>query len=500
MDACKKTLELLTRGKRVVVCSSTKTFTIAMHSFIAARRPETRILLYNSSTKEDISDVNTYWKTCDLLIYSPSITAGVSFEQEHFDSLVAFLVNSQFTPSVDMVLQQLFRVRNLTDGEMHLYVHDPGSPDLPHTDEDVSKVLKDDVVLVARQYGATQLSFMANQRLSGGRIVYDTERLSYQILKGIIVMKNRSAMHFGNLLPMTLMSDYGIPVNILYRPINKGKYDADLALLEAAVKSVNAEKLPYEALTELTDTAYYHISINMDNASEEERMSKRLYDFRHAMWGVAVDRDPDGFYNDLVIHKDAMDLYCRSKRMKLCCRYSLRTNRMFYSVKMASIICTQDHNMDLFKSNAKYFYMLLLHGQGLLERVLSLEQQSRAKSLEDIVVDDSAIEAGVASYLEDLGASIAKRDACITEESEESDPSPIDKLEFKNAFLKLMDLRNSESGAICIFRKVMLLAFNIDVTRKSSNTKRKSYRQFKMSSAKLASIEERFNPLYPSLD
>ena len=173
---------------------------------------------------------------------------------------------------------------------------------------------------------------------------------------------------------------------------------------------------------------------------------------------------------------------------------------MFYSVKMASIICTQDHNMDLFKSNAKYFYMLLLHGQGLLERVLSLEQQSRAKSLEDIVVDDSAIEAGVASYLEDLGASIAKRDACITEESEESDPSPIDKLEFKNAFLKLMDLRNSESGAICIFRKVMLLAFNIDVTRKSSNTKRKSYRQFKMSSAKLASIEERFNPLYPSLD
>ena len=40
----------------------------------------------------------------------------MSFEESHFDSLVGYLVNSHFTPSVDIALQQLYRVRRLVFG------------------------------------------------------------------------------------------------------------------------------------------------------------------------------------------------------------------------------------------------------------------------------------------------------------------------------------------------------------------------------------------------
>jgi hypothetical protein len=37
---------------------------------------------------EDFEDVNKAWKNCDVLIYTGTITAGISFELQHFDTFV----------------------------------------------------------------------------------------------------------------------------------------------------------------------------------------------------------------------------------------------------------------------------------------------------------------------------------------------------------------------------------------------------------------------------
>jgi hypothetical protein len=81
----------------------------------------------------------------DLLIYSPS-TPECPSSSLTFDSLVAYLVSSPMTPSVDKALQQLFRVRNLTTGDMRLFVHDtrPGVQ-LPHTVEQIEPMLSSDI-------------------------------------------------------------------------------------------------------------------------------------------------------------------------------------------------------------------------------------------------------------------------------------------------------------------------------------------------------------------
>jgi hypothetical protein len=41
--------------------------------------------------------IETEWIKYDLLIYSPSISSGVSFVAKHFDCLVAYFVNSVWT-------------------------------------------------------------------------------------------------------------------------------------------------------------------------------------------------------------------------------------------------------------------------------------------------------------------------------------------------------------------------------------------------------------------
>ncbi len=122
--ATNKVLCLLREDKNVVVCSSSKAFTVRLKNFVVSARPGTRMIVYNSDTRESLENVAEYWKTCQLLIYSPTITAGVSFEDPHFDCLVAFVSNSHFAPTVDTTLQQLMRVRQLRDGDMHLYVHE----------------------------------------------------------------------------------------------------------------------------------------------------------------------------------------------------------------------------------------------------------------------------------------------------------------------------------------------------------------------------------------
>lgn len=48
----------------------------------------------------------SFWKKYRILIYSPSVSAGVSFEERHFHVLVGLFSNSMgYTPNVDLCLQ-----------------------------------------------------------------------------------------------------------------------------------------------------------------------------------------------------------------------------------------------------------------------------------------------------------------------------------------------------------------------------------------------------------
>jgi hypothetical protein len=71
--------------RRVVCCSSTRKFTEILETFIAESKPDALVKVYNAATAAgtDLRHVETEWIKYDLLIYSPSISSGVSFVAKH---------------------------------------------------------------------------------------------------------------------------------------------------------------------------------------------------------------------------------------------------------------------------------------------------------------------------------------------------------------------------------------------------------------------------------
>lgn len=87
------------------------------------------------------------WKNIQVLGYTPSIVAGISYVEKHFNKVFGLFCNSSAT--ADMALQQLFRVRDISTGEFHICCEITGKKDYP---EDIYKIkdliIKEDKCLI----------------------------------------------------------------------------------------------------------------------------------------------------------------------------------------------------------------------------------------------------------------------------------------------------------------------------------------------------------------
>lgn len=115
--------------RRIVVPCMTKAFALRLDAQIRAIAPDLRILTYVAGSEHDMvqhmAEINRVWSEVDVLIYSPVITAGCSFEvRGHFDE--CFLYAYQGTASVRSALQMTFRVRDLTHKTIHVYINRAG--------------------------------------------------------------------------------------------------------------------------------------------------------------------------------------------------------------------------------------------------------------------------------------------------------------------------------------------------------------------------------------
>ena len=114
-------------GRRVVVPNMTKAQALRLYGLLVHREglPEARVLLYVAGGEHDLvhhmAHLHQLWRAVDVVIYSPVITAGCSFEgRGHFDE--CFLYAFQGTASARSALQMTFRVRDLVARRIHVWV------------------------------------------------------------------------------------------------------------------------------------------------------------------------------------------------------------------------------------------------------------------------------------------------------------------------------------------------------------------------------------------
>ena len=117
-----KLFQALEEKNKIVVVSQSRVKADEMYNIISCKYPLLNILIYTSFThdseKMKLDDVNNIWDKCDVLIYSPTIEAGVNFDKPHFNKIFGIL--SDMSTSQRSFIQMLNRVRKITDNEIIL--------------------------------------------------------------------------------------------------------------------------------------------------------------------------------------------------------------------------------------------------------------------------------------------------------------------------------------------------------------------------------------------
>lgn len=94
-----------------------------LYEEITRKHKDIKILRYSSMTddkqKIKLKDVNEYWKEFQVVLYTPTIEAGVDFNIKYFHRMYSFLSNGS-CPSRSF-LQMTGRIRNLIDNNIRCF-------------------------------------------------------------------------------------------------------------------------------------------------------------------------------------------------------------------------------------------------------------------------------------------------------------------------------------------------------------------------------------------
>ena len=128
----------LTNGERIAIATSRSIeFQVSLKKQIEEQYPNIKVQLYNSQihttnveAKEDLKDVNVSWLKYDVIIYSPTISAGVSFDVKHFDTFFGIFNNGA---KINSLRQMINRVRTFKTNKFYFCLQSFGGNTKPQT-------------------------------------------------------------------------------------------------------------------------------------------------------------------------------------------------------------------------------------------------------------------------------------------------------------------------------------------------------------------------------
>jgi hypothetical protein len=134
----------LSEDKKIVIPTNSITEAKTCDMIIRELYPNKKIKMFSSELKYSekqlyFNDVHKYWTELDVLIYTPTCSAGVSYELEHFDVLFGYFCNTSC--SVETCRQMMHRVRNIKSNEYFIYLQELTMAKLPTTSEELHKYL-----------------------------------------------------------------------------------------------------------------------------------------------------------------------------------------------------------------------------------------------------------------------------------------------------------------------------------------------------------------------
>ena len=110
---------------------------------IESKYPDMKVKIYSSETSPaekntHFANVDHYWSQFHVLVYTPTVSAGVSYEVKHFDKVFGYFTDQ--TCPVETCQQMIGRIRDVSDKEYYIYLKAQGTR-YPTEIEDIKQSL-----------------------------------------------------------------------------------------------------------------------------------------------------------------------------------------------------------------------------------------------------------------------------------------------------------------------------------------------------------------------
>lgn len=327
--------------KCVVAVNSKKDSQIIYNAVKDIVKLPLRIGVYSSDTsesvkKEHFQDVNNHWDKYDLLIYTPTAGAGISFEKKHYDYLFGFFTNSSC--EAEACLQMLARVRNIKHKKAYIYL-DPVTSSRPMS--------RDEIFTTFIDSHETNVSYVKPDYyvdLDGRKTIMDSPETEIALTN--LVMQNRSQADFVGRFT-SILAAYATKIDILdrekFKPCEYEKYREETDKKNAAVL-VEAQPLTKKEYVTLCEKSDLGLDITLE---EKIRMEKyglcKLFNVDQAKATDATFKD----YNKVAV-KTKFANFCTLPNVR---NLGYSTRRMKEVLGTAEMSKVKRLHGELFKDN-----------------------------------------------------------------------------------------------------------------------------------------------------
>lgn len=299
-------------GYRVVIPTNSLSEAKTLEKNIKTRFPGISIGIYtgetaNSVKKEHFNNVRDYWSEYDVLLYTPTITAGVSYEEIHYDKLYA-LFNDE-SCEVRAAIQMLHRVRDIAEHEYNICLDVRGG-NMPTDINKIKQILYNNRENLFKDYDVSLLNFTYNN--DGTIKYYESDYFSLWLEN--TKYKNMSKNSFARLM-ISYLKETGASIEISdYRCNNPEIIRQENNTAKTEIKHEKYAKLSQASDMDIEDIHEIQEKFidQTSDITEEEKYNYERYKLRrHYNWDGPIDNDFAAKYSD----RNVMNVFRNIKKI-----------------------------------------------------------------------------------------------------------------------------------------------------------------------------------------
>ena len=427
------------------------------------------------------------WKHLDVLLYSPTLVAGISFTDLHFDHKIAVFRNTRGAPGAFTCMQMLHRVRCTSSQRINLFLEARRTLNthLPLTWPRVVEFLDTALIHATARFWAADMHLhhllQVNVQHGTGISEYRKDLLSYKLIVALMLDGNQDATYFAQRILSCFRDDYCYNIKLHQLELEHDK----------KVPKRDNEGVPFAQVRRLREEAYHRMR-RSPNLSNEDRASVAMHGLQKA-YGIPELRWPqhqhlcegntqdapkaEDFYTNAVDTKHPWRQLEQYERLQAAQEAGECSSHFVAAVRkqLQHRLDSADGDANFCKNKRSYNQdsNLLIYG---LELLHALAGASQVRAL------------GRGQAIDKTEADIVQCAQAMMRRKQHAEAAEL---------RALLGLREGEAVALTSARKLLRDAFSLQTKRKSTNNQRSNNAVLSIQANEKCSFDGKFRPTYP---